>query len=162
MTEINGLPAHVLFVHFVVVLVPLTALLVIVCALWPAARRHLVWFTLILAAVIAALTPITIHAGEWLFNLRHNPDQILREHADRGEWMTYFSVALLVVAIVIAVLHIGERRSEKRRVATKAVVAVLALAVGIASMIQVYRVGDAGSQSVWGGEIARLKKANGT
>jgi hypothetical protein len=26
----------------------------------------------------------------------------------------------------------------------------------------VYRVGDAGAQSVWGGEIARLKKANGT
>jgi hypothetical protein len=29
-------------------------------------------------------------------------------------------------------------------------------------MVQVYRTGDAGAQSVWGGEIARLKKANGT
>ena len=162
MTEINGLPAHVLLVHFVVVLVPLTALLVIVCALWPAARRHLVWFTLIPAAVTAALTPITINAGEWLFNLRRNPDQILREHADRGEWMTYFSVALFVAAIALAVLRVLERRSDKRRVVTKAVVAIVALAVGISSMIQVYRVGDAGSQSVWAGEIAKLKKANGT
>jgi hypothetical protein len=41
------------------------------------------------------------------------------------------------------------------------VVAIITLAVGISSMVQVYRVGDAGSQSVWGGEIARLKKSNG-
>ena len=32
MTAINGLPGHVLLVHFLVVLVPLTALLEIVCA----------------------------------------------------------------------------------------------------------------------------------
>jgi uncharacterized membrane protein YoaK (UPF0700 family) len=162
MTEIHGLPAHALFVHFIVVLVPLTALLVIVCALWPAARRHLVWLTLTLAAVTAALTPITINAGEWLFSLRRNPDQILREHADRGEWMIYFSVALLLVATALAVLHVFEVRSDKRRLLAKAVIAISALAVGISSMVQVYRVGDAGSQSVWGGEIARLKKVNGT
>lgn len=38
----------------------------------------------------------------------------------------------------------------------------MVLAVGISSMIQIYRVGDAGAQSVWSGEIAHLKKANGT
>ena len=43
---INGLPAHVLFVHVLVVLAPLTALLEIACAVWPAVRRgQLVWFT---------------------------------------------------------------------------------------------------------------------
>ena len=161
MTEINGLPAHVLFVHFLVVLVPLTALLVMVCAVWPAARRRLVWPTLILAAVITALTPVTTEAGEWLFDLRRNPSPILREHAERGGWMIYFSVALLVVAIALAVLHVLERRSDKRRVVTKAILAILAVAVGISSMIQVYRIGDAGSQSVWAGEIAKLKNANG-
>lgn len=162
MTEIHGLPAHVLFVHFIVVLVPLTALLVIACALWPAARRHLVWLTLILAAFTAALAPITIDAGEWLISLRHNPTQILEEHADRGELMKYFAAALLVVAVVLAVFNVVERRSDERRLTVRVVVAILALAVGISSMIQVYRVGDAGSQSVWGGEIAKLKKQNGT
>jgi hypothetical protein len=29
-------------------------------------------------------------------------------------------------------------------------------------MIQIYRVGDAGAQSVWGNEIAHLEKSNGT
>gem|GEM_PF-4216301 len=36
MAVVSGLPAYVLFVPFVVVLVPLTALLEIVCALWRA------------------------------------------------------------------------------------------------------------------------------
>lgn len=35
MTTVNGLPSHVLFVHFIVVLAPLTALLAILCAVWP-------------------------------------------------------------------------------------------------------------------------------
>jgi len=39
MTVVNGLPADVLLVHFLVVLAPLTALLEIVCGLWPTARR---------------------------------------------------------------------------------------------------------------------------
>jgi len=62
MTVVNGLPAHVLLVHFIVVLAPLTALLVMLCALWGAARRHLVWLTLVLAIVTTVLTPITIEA----------------------------------------------------------------------------------------------------
>ncbi|MFZ2177676.1 MAG: hypothetical protein WAW17_27340 [Rhodococcus sp. (in: high G+C Gram-positive bacteria)] len=45
----NGLPAHVLLVHFVVVLAPLTAILLILCALWPAARRRMVWLIRALA-----------------------------------------------------------------------------------------------------------------
>lgn len=160
--EIHGLPAHALLLHFVVVLVPLTALLEITCAFWPAARRHLVWFTLLLAAVTAVLTPITVNAGEWLISLHRKLTPILIDHADRAEWMPYFSTALLVVAIALAAHHIAERRSQKRRVAVQAVVAIVALAVGISSMVQVYLVGDAGSQSVWGGEIATLEKENGT
>jgi hypothetical protein len=162
MTQIHGLPAHALLIHFIVVLVPLTAVLVIVCAVWPAARRQLVWFTLILAVVTTVLTPITINAGEWLFNLRRTVSPVLQKHADLGEWMIYFAVALLVVAIAVAALHVLQRRSDKRRLVTHIILAVVALAVGISSMVQVYRVGDAGAQSVWGGEIADLKKANGT
>jgi len=155
MTVIHGLPAHVLFVHFLVVLAPLTALLEIVSGLWPAARRRLVWLVLVLAAVTTALTPITTDAGEWLFDRERDHSPILVKHADLGGWMIYFSVALLVVAIVLAVLHVLEGRSDKRRVVANVVVAVVAVAVGIASIIQVYRIGDAGAQSVWGGELTK-------
>ncbi len=162
MNIVNGMPAHALLLHFVLVLVPLTALLEIVCGLWPAARRgQLLWLTLILAAATMVLTPITINAGEWLYDLRANATPILREHAARGSVMIYFAVALLAVAIVLVVLRVVERRSDKRRLITNIVVAIIVLAVGISSMIQIYRVGDAGAQSVWGGEIAHLKKSHG-
>jgi hypothetical protein len=161
-TVINGLPAHALLVHCLVVLVPLTAVLEIVCAVWTAARRgHLVWLTLILAGATTVLTPITTDAGEWLYGLRRNPSPILREHAELGDTMIYFSVALLVVALALVVLRVVERRGDKRLLLINVVAAVVAVVVGVASMIQVYRVGDAGAQSVWGNEIAHLKTASG-
>jgi hypothetical protein len=162
MTIIGGLPAHALFLHFVVVLAPLTAALEIVCGFWTAARRgHLLWLTLVFAVATMVLTPMTIDAGEWLYDLRANPSPILREHADRGEVMVYFSGALLAVSIGLVVLRLTERPTEKRRTAVKVAVGIVALAVGVSSTIQIYRIGDAGAQSVWGGEIARLKKAHG-
>ncbi|MEV5650475.1 DUF2231 domain-containing protein [Nocardia sp. NPDC052254] len=160
MDEINGLPAHVLLVHFVVVLVPLTAVLEIVCALWPAARRGaLLWLTLILAAITMALTPITIDAGEWLYDLRKNPSPTLREHADRGGTMLYFAIALLVVAVLLTALRLAEQRRPNPATLARVAVAILAVVVGIASIIQIYRVGDAGAHSVWGNEITHLRKS---
>ncbi|MBW0012296.1 hypothetical protein, partial [Mycobacterium sp.] len=107
MDVINGLPAHALWLHIVVVLVPLTALLEMVCGLWPAARRgQLLWLTLLMAIATMILTPITVEAGEWLYGLRTNPSAILREHADRGSTMTYFAAALLAVAIGLVVLRL--------------------------------------------------------
>jgi hypothetical protein len=79
MNVFNGMPTHALLVHFMVTLIPLTALLEITRALWPTARRgQLVWPTLIVAIVISALTPITTNAGGWLYDLKRNPDLILR------------------------------------------------------------------------------------
>jgi len=162
MTVINGLPAHVLLVHLLVVLVPLTAVLEIVCASWAGVRRGAtVWLTLILAVVTLVLTPITTDAGEWLYDLRRHPDPILQQHAERGGWMIYFAVALLVVAVALAVLHVAERRSDKRRLPATIAIAIVAVAVGITSVVQLYRIGDSGAQSVWGNEIAHLKQATG-
>jgi len=60
------------------------------------------------------LTPITTDAGEWLKDQRGaNVSPILQQHAERGDWMIYFSVALLVVAVALAVLHWLEGRSDK-------------------------------------------------
>jgi ABC-type branched-subunit amino acid transport system permease subunit len=150
MTTIAGLPAHALLVHAIVVLAPLVALLSILCAFWPAVRRRLVWLVLALAAVNLLLTPFTTDAGEWLYDQRKQHSPILREHAERGEWMIYFSAALLIVAIALAVLHWLENRSDKRRTIATVIVAVVALAVGVSSIVGVYRIGDAGAQSVWG------------
>ena len=153
MDTISGIPAHAVLVHGIVVLAPLTALLEILCAFWPAARRRLVWLVLAFAAATTALTPLTTSAGEWLLQHGGPPRQILQEHAERGEWMIYFSVAMLIVAVALAALHWAEGRSDKPRKAATALVAVVALVVGVSSIVTVIRIGDAGAQAVWGDKV---------
>jgi ABC-type uncharacterized transport system permease subunit len=150
MTAINGIPAHALLVHAIVVLAPLTALLEILCAFWPAARRRLVWLVLALAAITLVLTPLTTKAGEWLYNQLGNTSPILEAHRERGAWMIYFSAALLIVAIALAVLHLLEGRSDRRKTVATIVVAIVALVVGVSSIVGVVRIGDAGAEAVWG------------
>jgi hypothetical protein len=151
MTTIAGLPAHALLVHAIVVLAPLTALLEIVCAIWPAARRRFVWLVLAFAAVNLVLTPLTTEAGEWLLSQRSSVSAVLQTHVERGDWMIYFSVALFLVAVALAVLHWLEGRSDRRRTVANVVVAIVALLVGVSSIITVVRIGDSGAHSVWGG-----------
>jgi ABC-type branched-subunit amino acid transport system permease subunit len=148
MNTLNGLPAHPLLVHFIVVLAPLTAILAILCALWPAARQRLVWLVLALAAVNLVVTPIAAEAGEWL-ETKVGDSEILEKHEHLGETMIYVSVALLVAAILLAVVHFRARGGKSSTVLS-AIVAVLVVGVGVGSMIQVYRIGHSGAESVWG------------
>lgn len=163
MNTATGLPNHVVLLHFVVVLVPLTALLEIVCGLWPAARRgQVLWLTLILASVNMVLTPITANAGRWLYDLTANPSPLLREHAARGSTIIYFSAALLAVAIGLVVLRVTEDRSDKPRMIIHILAGITVLVVGISSMIQIYRVSDAGGHSVWDEELERMENPRGS
>jgi ABC-type branched-subunit amino acid transport system permease subunit len=149
MTTIAGIPAHALWVHLIVVLMPATALLEIVCALWPAVRRRLVWLVVVMAALLMVTTPITIDAGEWLYGQKKHPPAVLQIHVDRGEQLTYYAAALLVVAVALAVLHWRQSRSGQLPAVAIIAVAVLAVVVGVASTVAVVRTGDPGARSVW-------------
>jgi hypothetical protein len=153
-STLNGLPAHILFVHFIVALAPLTAVLAILCALWPAARRHLTWLTLILAALTLILTPLTTNAGEWL-ERRSRPTSLLQAHTELGDTMLYFSIGLLVAAVLLAFVHLREshERTPLAPVIRWVIVVVVVLA-SAATAVQVYRIGDSGAQSAWGDKVA--------
>jgi len=43
-----------------------------------------------------------------------------------------------------------EGRSDKRRTVATVIVAIVALAVGVSSIVGVVRIGDAGAEAVWG------------
>jgi uncharacterized membrane protein len=150
MTTIFGLPAHALLVHAAVVLVPLTAALEILCALWPAARRRLVWLVLAFAVGVMVLIPLTVSAGEWLYDQAPQHPPILEEHEERAAWAIYFAVGLLVVAVVQAVQHWMESKSEEPKRVLAVAVAVLAIVVGASSVVGIVRIGDSGAQAVWG------------
>lgn len=148
MSTFNGLPAHVLFVHFIVVLAPLTAVLAILCAVWPAARRRLVWLVAALSVVTAVLTPLTTEAGEWLEH-RVERSALLHTHTELGDTMIYFSAALLVAAALLVVLHLRESRGRAVSTVLSVAVAVVVAAAGVATVVQVYRIGDSGAKATW-------------
>jgi hypothetical protein len=151
MTTIGGLPAHALLVHAVVVLVPLLALLEISCALWRPARQRLVWLVLALGIAVMVVTPLTAAAGQWLYDQDQQHQPITDIHAERGEWMKYFAIGLLVVAVIQAVQHWRESRSNEPTRVFAIAAAILAILVGVSSIVVVVWIGDAGAHAVWGG-----------
>ncbi|BEK94637.1 DUF2231 domain-containing protein [Nocardia seriolae] len=152
MSTINGLPAHVLLVHVIVVLVPLTAGLVILCALWPAARTRLIWPTAALAVTVTALTPVTVKAGEW-FQRQLGMPPVADEHARLGQQMLYFVAPLLLSAELLVFAHVRQGRGKPAGRAVVAVIALVAIAAGGAAAWQTYRVGDSGAHAVWNGVV---------
>ena len=150
MTTVFGLPAHALLVHAAVVLVPLTAALEILCALWPAARRRLVWLVLAFAVGTMVTIPLTTSAGEWLYDQSPVHSPIVEVHAERADWAIYFTIGLLVVAVAQAVQHWMESKSDQPKLALAAVLAVVAIVVGVSSVVGIVRIGDAGARAVWG------------
>jgi hypothetical protein len=160
-TTFNGLPAHPLLVHAVVVLVPLTALLVLLSISWPAARSRLGVVTPVFAFVTLALVPITTHAGEWLEHGRKRISPLLQRHAELGDQLIYWSAGVFVAALVwwLSYDHriatwIATRNTRANSIVTgtpaRLVVALLAAISAVGSLIMVYRIGDTGAQSVWG------------
>lgn len=148
MSTINGLPAHVLLVHFIVVLAPLTALLAIVSSIWAPVRRRLVWLIVVLAVLTLVLTPLTTDAGEWL-EKRVPEGASVQTHAELGDSMLYFALGLALVAALLVAQHIRDRRGTRPVRWQSIAVAVLAVVVGVATMVQVYRIGESGARAAW-------------
>lgn len=86
MSLVNGLPAHILLVHFVVVLVPLTALALVVCAIRPTAAQRLGIVLPLLALATLLSVPLTTSAGEWL-EQHVGSNALVRRHAELGDGM---------------------------------------------------------------------------
>jgi hypothetical protein len=152
LSTFNGLPVHALLVHFIVALAPLAGLLVILCAIWPAARQRLVWPTLVLAVSVAGMTPLVTESGEWL---EHHVEEseLIEKHAALGDTMIYFALALLIAAILVAVEHVRASRGKPLSTALTAVIAVFVVVAAAATTVQVVRIGHSGAESVWSDAI---------
>ncbi|MCX4768761.1 MULTISPECIES: DUF2231 domain-containing protein [unclassified Streptomyces] len=154
---VNDIPAHVLFVHVVVVLVPLTALALVLCAIWPSvmSRFGLVLPALALVALISV--PLTTHAGEWLE--RHvDSNALVRKHTELGDELLPWVIALFLAAAAVWWFYRrAARRSPDAAGATSGTVATptriaaaaLSLVVGVGAGVQVYRIGDSGAKAAW-------------
>ena len=153
MSTFNGLPAHVLLVHFIVVLAPLTAVLATVCTFWPTARQRFVWLVLTLALITAVLTPLTTDAGEWLAK-RKGRSPLLHAHTELGDTMVYFSIALVAAAALIAFVHLREARGKTVKPIARWLIAAVVIIASAATTVQVYRIGDSGAKASWSNQSA--------
>ena len=150
MSTVNGLPAHILLNHFTVVLGPLTAVLAIICALWPAARQRLIWLVLLLALITLVLTPVTAGAGEWLGSRVGTTSPVLANHEQLGETLVYIVAAQLAAIALLAAVHVRQARGSTVKFAMHALVGVLVIAAAAATLVQTYRIGDSGARAAWG------------
>lgn len=109
-TVINGLPAHVLLIHVIIILIPLGALFTVLSAVWPAARHKLGFISPLTCLIAFVFVPITIHAGRWLqLHLAAGPavEARIQKHANLGSSFWIYSLLLLLVSA--AVWFIGRR-----------------------------------------------------
>jgi len=169
-TVIGGLPAHILLVHALLAFVPLTALLTVLHAAWPAAGRRLGVVTPLLALATLALVPVTTHAGEWLRD--HLDPQLVatapvQRHMDLGDGLLPYAIVLFIVSVGVwwyarttrsaPPVFGDERRDGARGRGATAAVALIALLVGGATVFQLYRIGESGSKAVWGYVLEQAK-----
>ena len=156
--EFNGLPLHVLLVHFVVIVVPLAALCTVLAAAWPAARRRLGIVTPIIALGALIAVPITTEAGVWLeARVGHSP--LIAAHKALGQTLLPWAIATFVVALVQWIwFRFFHPADARRRVATGALRAVITIVLAAAvavtavgSVVTVVLIGESGARAVWTG-----------
>ncbi|HEY7008428.1 MAG TPA: hypothetical protein VH395_05785 [Jatrophihabitantaceae bacterium] len=192
-TVINGLPAHILLIHVVIVLVPLGALFTVLSAVWPVARRKLGFISPLTCLIALIFVPITTNAGYWLKNHIHASGQLedrILTHEHLARYFFWYVLPLFLVSVAVwwlgrsyefGVVAMGKPDDAALpssggtgglsggAVATRAqpqtgmkvlpqwqsiVIAVVAVVVSVIVVWQLYRIGDAGSRSVWGNVVS--------
>ena len=162
---VNGVPAHVLLVHAVVVLVPLTALALVVCAVRPRVMRRFGVVLPVLALVSLLAVPLTTNSGEWLQE-RVTETSLVERHTEMGDELLPWVVGLFVLAAAVWFVYrraaaTDAALTDPGRVSVLAVdgrlraaAAVLCLAVAVGAVVQVYRIGDSGAKATWHGRVS--------
>jgi hypothetical protein len=157
---INGLPLHPLVVHAVVVLLPLAAIGVVAIAVRPRWRARFGLLVVIVAALATVAIPVATQSGEHLERQVGDPGL----HAELGDTLIWFALPLLVLAALLWWLGrkgtsgaADQAGSPSGRRIIAVTLAVLAIAVAAANLVQVYRIGDTGAKAVWGDTATSAK-----
>ncbi|MFI1991036.1 DUF2231 domain-containing protein [Actinoplanes sp. NPDC020271] len=167
MGTINGLPAHILLVHAIVVLLPLAALLLVLTAISPSLRRRLAGPNAILSVLVVALVPVTTSAGEWLEH-RVTDSALLRDHTELGDTAIWAAIPVALLALVIwwrqreAGAAAGQRTylAAGSAAITKIVIALAVIIAGFA-VYDTYRIGDSGAKASWTGNFSSTPSQEG-
>ncbi len=165
LTSIFGLPAHPLFAHIPVVLIPLAAIGA-VAMLWPSLRDRIGWIVVGLVFVSGIATQLAVDSGQGLQEYVRET-QLMRDHVRMGEnirpWVLLMFLALVGVMLVARQARRRGSPPEGRdrlRIAGIAL-AVLSILFSAMSVYWIYRIGHSGSKAVWAPTQVKIDKGGG-
>jgi uncharacterized membrane protein len=155
--KIFGLPAHPLFVHIPVVLIPLTAIGAIALACSARARDQFGWLVLAIAVVAGISTQLAIESGK---ALRHSVPQsaALRRHVHTAESIRPLILLLFLVALGVMLLDrrargvwpfAGDRRAPALGSTARAALIGLTALVAVGTTARLFQIGDSGAKATW-------------
>jgi hypothetical protein len=147
---LGDVPVHPLVVHAVVVLLPLSALGVLLLALVPRLRPPFAPLVLTLTVISVALVPVASQSGELLQEVVP-ADEALERHTEFGELVIWAALPLLLAALLEWWLARRERADRAVSRAAAWATGLLAVVASLAVLGLVVLVGHSGAESVWGG-----------
>jgi uncharacterized membrane protein len=170
-TIYSGLPAHPLFVHVPVILIPTT---IVAALIFTARPPWLARYGIALAVVsIAAMSSvfITMQAGAALrgqLNLQGSAAHLISEHSQAAHILAIVYVAFTAVVILTFAaqrisggsptgLSLVDRPFASRSMF--AMLRVLLVALSLAAGFMVFRTGDLGAKAVWQGRVHAAQSA---
>ena len=137
---VNGLPAHPLFIHIVVVMLPLSAMGMIALVVIPQFRGNVQKYfvaTGVLISVAGAF--IAKQSGAALAQTRGVTD----EHNDWGNRTFYLAIALALISALWLWLD------TKPKSVARTVTGILVVLISLAAVISTFLTGDSGAKQVW-------------
>lgn len=158
---ILGLPVHVLIIHAVVIIGPLTALLAIAYAVRPAARAALRWPLTLGALTTGVAGFIAGESGEARERRVQAADagdatalNLVHEHAEAGDLAKILCLVLMVLVLgaVFALLPPGRQPLGGNGLGLA--VALVLIAASLATMTSVVITGHKGAKAAWADQVA--------
>ena len=153
--RVLGLPAHPLFIHAAVVLVPLLAIAGILYAVWPGARRHVRWTMIVLAVATPGAVFAAKESGEAFEKIDNFQSAELQakieEHEGFGSNLFLIVLGFALVALVMAYLVRPLADESVGPVAAHWALSGLTVLLGLAALYYVFKAGDTGAHMVWDG-----------
>lgn len=160
--KITGIPAHPLFVHVPIILIPVVALLTLAYLLVPAWRKGLLYPTGVLAIGMMLFSVLAAGSGEKLEEmLDERENALLEHHTEIGEQLEWIAVlfGLAVLGYLFLDWYRGRTKDGKAPISLPPAIFNLVVPIGIAAAIlggvaTVWdvRTGHSGAKSVWSEE----------
>jgi hypothetical protein len=173
-TIYSGLPAHPLFVHVPVILIPVTIVAAIVCMIKPDWLSRYGIALSVVSIIAMSSVFVTMQAGAALrgeLNLQGRAAQLISQHSQAAHILAVVYVVFTAVLIVTFAaqrisggmptgLSIVDRPLGARSMFTMLRVLLVVLSIGAGVMC--FRVGDLGAKAVWQGRVQAAAPVHAT